>query len=265
MSILQNLFINILVFLFLFFQQKDYPLRKNRPTTEGINLYVKENTNAIIAEFQKFIGDTLLLDTEFSTDNLSLYTGYDTLDLAYHFTYENGTDEIIIDNRPIYVAYDINDVAKLKRINLQSTNAFVKTTIMHELCHSYFLQIVLLLKFQNIEVYKAYDFTKMRRVQMYPNFEESFSAQFIEEGICEYVIEKMQLELPKQKIIPKSTNDLMDIDIQKNITYGYSVDYLKSFLDIMGLKYGIMILIRNKPPSSLEILNPDLFFNRLKI
>ena len=46
--------------------------------------------------------------------------------------------------------------------------------------------------------------------------------------------------------------------------YCYSVVFLDEFLDKYGIHKGIEILIGNRPPSYEEIINPKLFFNRIK-
>lgn len=37
----------------------DYPLKKGKPTSEGIEQYVEENADLLLREYQEFIGDTL--------------------------------------------------------------------------------------------------------------------------------------------------------------------------------------------------------------
>lgn len=56
------------------------------------------------------------------------------------------------------------------------------------------------------------------------------------------------------------------IEILKNsneIKYYYSIQFLKPFLDSLGVGEGINVLIRNSPPSYNEILNPNIFYKRL--
>jgi hypothetical protein len=241
-----------------------YPLKHGKPTSRGIDYYVKINKYDFIKEFENHIKDTLMLDVEISTDNLEQYQGYDTLDLAYHFTYENGTDEIVIDNRESFLAYDINDLSKFKKLNLSSNNAFVKTSVMHELAHSYFLQIIIEAKFDSLQVYKEYDFRNRMMVKMFPNAEDAYGAEFIEEGVCQYLITEMKLQIPSRPFVPQTISDILDKKNEAQIKYGYSVEYLQEFLDFMGLKQGIRILVTNKPPRYDEILNPKKYYDRLK-
>ena len=162
------------------------------------------------------------------------------------------------------MAYDINDLTKFKKLNLSSNNAFVKTSIMHELGHSYFLQITIETLFDSLKIHKEYDFRNRLSVRMFPNVEQAYGAEFIEEGVCQYIIQQMQLEIPQKPFIPTEVSDMMNKKNDALIKYGYSVVFLKEFLDFMGLKQGIRILITNPPPTYEEILNPDKFYNRLK-
>lgn len=253
----------LLVFSFLFFLQKDPAFNKQgKPSTSGIINYVENNKNNIIKEFETFVKDTFFLDIQISTDNLSNYTNYESLDIAYHYTYSNGTDEIIIDNNERYIAYDINDLSKFKKLNLNTNNAFVKTTLMHELGHSYFLQITQECIFNEITINNAYDFRK--QLLIYPNTEETYGAKFIEEGVCEYITNDLKLELLINSYVPQTVEDLLNSNNNEPINYNYSAKYLKEFLDFFGLKKGVTILVTNSPPTYLEILNSDLFFDRLK-
>jgi hypothetical protein len=237
--------------------------KQGKPSTWGINKYVKENQQSLIKELQSVIKDTLFLDVEIKSQDLSEYTDYDSLDLGYHISYTDGSDEIIIDNRERYFAYDINDLSRYKKINLTTYNAFVKTIIIHELMHTYFLQIVIQCKFYGLNVYKEYDYRQMMNIKIYPNIEEYDGAIFIEEGVCQYIIEEMKLQIPNKPFTPKTIDDFHNKNNEFNIKYSYSVQFLKNFLDSNGLKDGISILITNKPPTYEEILKPELYFKRL--
>src|SRR5690606_24946180 len=106
----------LLFFLFVSPQKiEEYPLKKGKPTSRGIDYYVKVNKYKFIEELEAYLKDTIFLEVEISTDDISEYVGNDTLDMGYHITYTDGSDEIVIDNRERYVAYDINDISKLKK------------------------------------------------------------------------------------------------------------------------------------------------------
>jgi hypothetical protein len=256
----------ILILILLFGEissipQELYPLKNKKPTTRGIDTYVKNNKYKIISEFEAYVKDSIFLDVNITTDNLSTYEKYDSLDLAYHITYVDGSDEIVIENQPKFLAYDIQDVTKFKKIFISTFNNFVKTTMIHELAHTYFLQITLELRYNNLDVYPEYNIKN--RIRMFPNIEEDFGAEFIEEGICQYIVNNMKQMINISPFIPITLEDIVNKKNNFQIKYNYSQYYLKDFLDYMGLKKGMMILIQNKPPTYREILNPDLFFNRL--
>ena len=48
------------------------------------------------------------------------------------------------------------------------------------------------------------------------------------------------------------------------VFYKYSSYSLTKFLDNKDLKEGVKILLHNRPPTTEEILNPELFFARLE-
>lgn len=99
-------------------------------------------------------------------------------------------------------------------------------------------------------------------VRLIPNPELIYGAQFIEEGVCEYVIHKKgECVEYSEFFIPSKITDLDD---SFDIKYKYSYFFIRDFLNITGVKEGILILLRNKPPSYEEILYPNLFFNRLR-
>ncbi len=250
----------LIFFLFISPTWQDYPTKEGKPTSRGIDYYVKVNKHIIQKELEIYLNDTILLFVEIKTDDISNYIDYDSLDMAYHFTYIDGSDEIVIDNRERYIAYDINKLSKLKKINLNTYNQFVRTTIIHELMHTYFLQQIIIAKYAGLDVYKEYDYKQTIKIKIFPNVEEQYGAEFIEEGVCQYVIEEMKQQIPHKTLKPKTINEIMG---NNEVKYNYSVDYLKQFLDFFGVKRGIGILILNKPPTYQEILNPDLFYNRI--
>jgi hypothetical protein len=257
-----NAYACILFILLLIPQQEiKYPYKNGKPTSRGIDYYIQVNKYKILDEFQKFINDTIFLNVGISTDNLSNYMDYDSLDLGYHFTYSDGSDEIIIDNQEKYVAYDINELSKFKKLNLSIRNAFVKTALIHEFGHTYFLQVILQAHADSLQVYKEYD--RRNGIRMYPNPEEEYGSEFISEGVSQYIVQGMKQQIQNKQFIPKTIQDLTDRNNRYNVKYSYSIEFLKKFLDVIGLKYGIRILVTNKPPTYQEILNPKLFYNRL--
>ena len=107
-------------------------------------------------------------------------------------------------------------------------------------------------------------------VQLLPNTEMRWGSTFIEEGLCEYFIRsKGEIMECQNKYIPKTTEDLVNKENVFRVQYQYSSYYLRNFMDSCCNKYGRMkigvkILLENNPPSYQEILQPKLYFNRLK-
>lgn len=261
-SIITILMFAFFLFSFVQFAQKPYPVNKNnKPTRAGIDLYVAYEKEKTIKELQEFLNDSLLIDVEITTDDISEYYKNEELDMAYHITYSDGSAEIVIDNRERYVAYDINGITNLKKFNLTTSNQFVKTVLVHELMHTYFLQKVVIAKYLGAYVSKEYDYRNIMAIQIFPNYEKAFGAEFIEEGVCQYVVNEMKLEIPKVPPKSKTVNDILENS--NEIKYYYSIQFLKPFLDSLGVGEGINVLIRNSPPSYNEILNPNIFYKRL--
>jgi hypothetical protein len=103
-------------------------------------------------------------------------------------------------------------------------------------------------------------------INMIPNEEYQYGASFIEEGVCEYVIQKWKL-CPEllQYHTPVNKSDFQDKELNYDIKYMYASNYLKKFLDSKStLKEGLQIILSCNPPNFTEILHPELYFNRLK-
>jgi len=100
--------------------------------------------------------------------------------------------------------------------------------------------------------------------RIYSNREDPGS-RFIEEGICEFVTLKMKETITRRRpYIPKKPSDLTLPENVYKVFYKYSAYSLTDFLDTKGLKRGVKILLHNRPPTTEEILEPELFFARLK-
>jgi hypothetical protein len=225
-------------------------LHSDIPTTKGIDSYVINNKDKIIQEYQKFVRDSLG-EVCIETDSLNEYSGYDSIELGRFYE----PDEIIISNQEKYIAYQLSDLSKSEKRKITESNRFVKAIIIHELTHLYFLQIKneVIRNKENICHEYSVRFVKPK-----------FGTGFIEEGICEYVVQKMNESIISKKIyIPKTTEEIINPNNLYAIKFIYSSYYVKNFLDAMGLKNGIKVLIKNKPPTYDEILNPNLFFARL--
>jgi hypothetical protein len=106
---------------------------------------------------------------------------------------------------------------------------------------------------------------------VYPNIERQFGASFIEEGICEYINQNFG-ECPAFINIrpPMFRKEFTNINRIDDIKYKYSSAYVKDFFDLClkldgKIKFGLMILLQNPPPNYEEIINPKLYFDRLKL
>lgn len=245
----------ILVLLFPMQERSDYPLKNGRPTSKGIDLYIEENAGRLIMELQDFIGDTLY-DANIYSEDLSKNSDQNPLELGNYYP-----NEIFITNAEVFLAYEKADLKKTKRDTIVSSNLFVKTAVIHELMHHYtYLVGIEMLRKDHIGVDRAYQ-TFFR---IYSN-RDLPGPRFIEEGICEYVTTKMNETIsPKRPYIPKKSKELSSPENAYNVYYKYSSYYLSGFLDTTGLKQGIKILLHNRPPSTEEMLDPDLFFSRLQ-
>ncbi|MDF1575556.1 MAG: hypothetical protein P1P86_10250 [Bacteroidales bacterium] len=233
----------------------EYPLNNGRPTSKGIDLYVEENAEALIREFQAFIGDTLY-NANLYTENLSENNDQNPLELGNYYP-----NEIFINNAEIFIAYELDALPGSNRDTILSSNLFVKAAVFHELMHHYIYQISIeMLRQDQIYVDRAYQ----SFFRIYSHREDP-GPRFIEEGICEYVTRKMKQTISRKRpYIPKKIPDLNKPENEYHVFYKYSAYYLTEFLDETGLKPGIKILLHNRPPSAEEILEPELFFTRLK-
>jgi len=245
----------ILFFLLSFslLSQKIYPLRKDgRPTSKGIEMYVKQNESKLITEYQNFVHDSLY-DVYISIDVLSQYTdGDDALGFCIS---EKSSSEIIITNEEKFIGYEVSMLSKYKRRTIIEANTFVKGVIFHELTHFYFNQVIMEMRLDSMYVCpEYYNFNMIPR--------NSFGAKFIEEGICMYVPIKIGECIVGNDYIPETLDEITDKENKYEIMYQYSAEYVKSFLDKHGIKKGIELIVGIKPPMLDEILYPDKYWNK---
>jgi hypothetical protein len=228
--------------------------KHNRPTSKGISSYIKANEINFIEDFQKFVGDTLM-DVYIEVDNLSEYTEHDSLELGRFYL----PNDIIITNEEMFLDYRLQYLSKFRKGLYLENNQFVYATVMHELMHFYFYQILLESRYAGKSISPEY----AANFRMFPVYE--YGAEFIEEGICEYLVNKMQEIIPFKTTKQYDREYLVDNKNKYEIKYRYSSQYVQDFLNNRGLKQGIIILIQNKPPSIEEIINPQKFYSRLSI
>jgi hypothetical protein len=234
----------------------DYPLKNGKPTSKGIEQYVEENSDLVIKEYQDFVGDTLY-NVWIYSDDLSDQEGREILELGRFFPHE-----IYITTEELFEAYELDDLSPDQQRRFRECNKFVKATMIHELSHEYVDQIgVEMQSVFHLPVDKSYE-TGLLIVKSH----RTFGSSFIEEGINEYIAEKMGELIPPSHVeMPTTVEALLEKEREYMIKYKCSSSFLKTFLDTTGIKKGIQILLYNPPPSYEEILEPDRFFGRLEV
>lgn len=241
----------ILTLLLLFSHpQKDPNYNKQgRPSTYGINTYIKNNEESLIQEYEYRV-DTLF-DVYIYTDNLDEISDGD---LGQFYI----PDYIVVTNQEKYVAYEFKELSKFKQKSTSYRERTVKAVVFHELTHAYFYYMMITMRNNGERISPEYSTLRMFPIP-------KFNIDFIEEGICEYMVYHLNESNPIKDIpIPDNVTDLLDENNIINNIYCYSVIFLKDFLDKHGVKQGMKILIGNNPPTYEEILNPELYYKRLK-
>ena len=232
-----------------------------RPTTLGIDWYINhsENQRNFIREFQKTIKDSIYNDIFFKTETPKKKTAI----LAYNSITANSC-EIIVNNREEYRAFEY-DTTKFGEY--YDTDYFLKATVMHEISHYYVYQCIIeMQRIMHVKVNMYYT----ADLYMYPNRELQYGSKFIEEGFCEYIIQRYNHTPEFVSIrIPVYKSELEDKKLDFDIQYVYASKYLWNFFDMsIGLtgsvKQGLMVILSNPPPNYEEILKPVLYFDRLK-
>ncbi len=244
----------ILVMLLPYGGTTDYPLKNGRPTSKGIARYIEDRSDSLIMEYQNFVEDTLF-NVWIYADDLNDYSIHDSLELGRYYPYE-----IYITTAELFLAYELDDLTKKRRTQLKESNRFVKAAVFHELTHNYIHQIsVEMQALDSVSVNRAY------QIHIWIiRSHETFGSIFIEEGLCEYMVQKMgELIPPEEPLVPSTVQELISKRNQYMISYKYSAQFLKTFLDTTGFKNGVKLLLHNAPPNYEEILHPDKFFTRL--
>jgi len=243
------IFYKIVIIILILFSQKDpFFNKQGRPSTYGINKYIKDNEERLIREYQYHI-DTLY-DVNIYSDDLDLSSDGDLGEFYI-------PDYIVITNREKFIGYEFKQLSKFKQRAMPYNERTIKAVVFHELTHAYFYKILVTMK--NNNRYVSPEYSNFRMVPV-----SNFNTTFIEEGICEYVIYYLNESNPLKDIpIPENINELLNESNKVNNLYFYSVIFLQKFMDKCGIKKGIEILISNKPPTYEEILNPDLFYARI--
>ena len=242
----------LIILLFLLLPQQD-EYKWGRPTSKGVDDYIERNEYQFVIDYQNFVKDTLFYEPFISTDDLSDYYNYIRGDMGYF----ERPDNIIISNEPRYIDYELQRLSEYERNRYREATQFVRAVVMHELTHCYFYQIVMIAEYdKKLE----YEFRQGLRIIPVDNY----GTDFLEEGICEYVVEMMQEMICGEEKIEINRNDLsLAKRNQQRVKYGYSRQFVKPVVEEFGLKHAIYIMVSNKPPSDEEILNPKLYYDRL--
>jgi hypothetical protein len=205
-------------------------------------IYTGKWTPACPGLYEFCAGHPVLLSYPVYNEN-----AYETFELGiYYFP-----GDIIISNENKYIDYAVDSLSFIKR-NLTISNKFVKGCVFHELTHIWFQQILSEMKH---EVSPEH-----RNFRIYSTPDRDYGADFIEEGICEYVAHKAG-----EIIYPK--NYAPDLENEWNtykIKYQYAEYYVRQILDKYdNIKEGIKMILRVSPPNKEEIRNPELYYQRV--
>ncbi len=225
------------------------------PTSKQIDYYVKQNETSFVERYQCFVKDTLY-DVYIETDDLSEYTDFDSSELGRFYV----PNEIIVTNEPKFISYNLRGLSKFER-NTSKSNAFIDACVIHEISHFYFYSVLMEMRTNRVQV--SHDFLTSVTIM-----KSGYGSNFIEEGICEYVAIRMgEINEYKNIKVPKNTEELLNKQNNYEIKYRYSSFFVKDFLDSIceqkRLKDGLMIILKNDAPSYEEILNKELYFNRI--
>jgi len=235
---------------------QEYPVKNGKPTSRGISQYIEDNRDSLVAEYERFVRDTLY-NVWIYAEDLTQYDIVDSLELGRYYPHE-----VFINTAEEFQAYELDDLSRLRKTFTEESNKFVKGTVMHELTHAYIHQISLEMQvIDSIRMHRAYQ-TYIWILRTH----ETFGSVFIEEGICEYMAGKMgEIIPPRKPVRPTDIEELTDRENKYQFQYKYAASFLETFLDTTGFKKGVKILLHNPPPTYEEILEPDRFFGRLAV
>ncbi len=245
-----NFFVTIFLLLpvLLSAQSKNYQYQNSIPTKNGIQYYIDINIKKIVKQVQDYIGDTIY-SYNIRVDDLSLYSDYDSLEAGRFYP----DDEILITNELKFLDYELEFVPKWKQKQYSNNNKFVKAVVVHELVHLYIYQFVV----ENNEIiFPDYlNFSTMRT--------NGFGSTFVEEGLCEYVVGKMNQSICDNSYVPTSIDEIRDAKNRQKILYIYSPTFIRPYADKMSFRQLLINILGSKPPSYEELLKPMLYYERL--
>jgi hypothetical protein len=233
------------------------------PTKAGIDRYVNsaENQKNFIKEYKKIINDSIYNDIFFRTETPAKKTGV----LAYNTLSLNSDCEIVVYDLEKFRAFEYDTT---KYNNYNDEDYFLKATIFHEISHYYFYQTILeMQRIRHIHVNEYYT----QGIMTIPNRELMYGSKFIEEGFCEYIIQRFNYcpEFINVRI-PVYKSELEDKKLEFEFQYVFASKCLWNYFDKSialsgGVKEGLMLILNNRPPNYNEILKPGQYFDRLQL
>lgn len=239
--------------------KNQYQYNDNIPSKRGIQHYIDMNTERIVKTIESFIGDTIN-SYNIIVDDLSEYMVHDSLETGRFYP----EDEIIISNEPKFFDYELSLVPKWKQKQFISNTKFVKGVLIHELIHLYVYQFITECLSRNIPVSNEYLY-----FNRFPgrNFH---SAEFVEEGICEYVVMKLNEGIAGEykldcidSQVQDNTSEFMKVQFSQPVRYQYSRAFIQNIFDKYSFRKALLIIITTKAPSIDELLCPEKYYERL--
>ena len=239
------------IFLLLLPQVQD-EYKRGRPTSKGVDKYVERNEYQFVIDYQNHVGDTLFYEPFISSDDLTKY---------YHYTgVESGwferPDNIIVNNHSQYIDYELSRLSRFRKSQYREATMFVRAVVMHELTHAYVYQIMMKCQYD-----KTLEYEWRQGLRMLPT--DNWFTEFIEEGICEWVVEDMGEMIGYDEEVVLIKKDL-DNRNSYEIKYRYSKQFVSPIIEEFGLEAAIYMVLSNAPPNREEVLNPKQYYDRLK-
>ncbi len=221
---------------------------RGKPTPEGIERFIQENEHQLAQDYMNFVQDTLYY-YHIWADELPVYNEDDYVTFEQGIYYFPG--DIIISNEDKYIDYAVDSLSFIKK-NLIISNKFVKGCVFHELTHIWIQQILSEMKHEASPEHS--------NLRIYYRLDRDYGADFIEEGICEYVTHKAGEIIYPKKYVPDLDNEWNTYEIK----YQYAEYYVRQILDRFdNIKEGIRIILQVSPPNKEEIRNPERYYQRV--
>ncbi|MGE5458379.1 MAG: hypothetical protein ACM3RX_08490 [Methanococcaceae archaeon] len=240
--------------------KKQYQYFNNIPTKYGIQHYIDLNISSIVKTLETYIGDSIF-SYSIKVDNLSEYQNYDSLEAGRFYP----QDEILITNELKFYDYELNFVPKWKHKEFGNNTKFVKGVLIHEFIHLYIYQFIYKCLENNVPINSEYI-----NLNMFPRVKSYYASEFIEEGICEYVVMKLS-EGIFSDYKPDWLDGYSEVNVKKFtqlqntyfIKYQYSRTYVQKIFENNSFRKALFIIFTCKPPSYEELLCPDQYYQRL--